>query len=414
MSDDEIKQLCLVDIDKILHCYGKILKDYPPMPLATKGDSSLLTERVIREELNFSRDDFKKNASNMLAIATPEQRYAFDKIVTAVYCDEGVFFFVCGHGGTEKIFLWNLMSVEIRSRGDIVLNVALSGIASLLLPNGRTAHSRLKIPLNITEDFVCNIKPSFPQAMLLLKAKLIIWDETLMVETLDKFFLSFYEDRDKISSFNHEFILPLEVLSGDNMDGESEICLPGDIVIPSLDQAFDELVHFSYSNILENMSSKDFFKARTILAPTLDIVEKINNHLMVIIPGGEKLYLSLDSIRMDEGNIESQLDLYGPELLNSINYSGLPPHKLILKVGVSVMLLRNIDRSSGLYNGTRLQVRKLENHVIECEVLTGNNIGHIAFIPRMNMVPTNETVPIRFQRRQFSIIVSFAMTINKS
>ncbi|RYR77566.1 uncharacterized protein [Arachis hypogaea] len=181
MSDDEIKQLCLMDIDKILHSYGKTLKDYPPMPLATEVDNSLLTERVIREELNFNRDDLKKNASDMLAIATPEQRYAFDKIVTAVYCDEEGFFFVYGHGGTGKTFLWNLMSAEICSRGDIVLNVASSGIASLLLPNGRTAHSRFKIPLNITEDSICNIKPGSPQAMLLLRAKLIIWDEAPMV-----------------------------------------------------------------------------------------------------------------------------------------------------------------------------------------------------------------------------------------
>ncbi|XP_072064185.1 uncharacterized protein [Arachis hypogaea] len=117
---------------------------------------------------------------------------------------------------------------------------------------------------------------------------------------------------------------------------------------------------------------------------------------------------------MDEGNMEIQLDLYGIELLNSINCSTLPPHKLILKVGVSVMLLRNIDQFSGLCNGTRLHIRNLRNHVIECEVLTGNNVGHIALIPRMNMVPTNETVPVRFQRRQFPIVVSFAMTINKS
>ncbi|XP_020970185.1 ATP-dependent DNA helicase PIF6-like [Arachis ipaensis] len=127
------------------------------------------------------------------------------------------------------------------------------------------------------------------------------------------------------------------------------------------------------------MSTKDFFKARPILAPTLDIVEEVNNHLMAIIPGGKKLYLSSDSIFMDEGNMESQLDLY-----------------------------------DGLCNGIRLQVRKLGNHVIECEVLTDNNVGHIALTPRMNMVPTNKTVPVRFQRRQFPIIVSFAMTINKS
>ncbi|XP_072087300.1 uncharacterized protein [Arachis hypogaea] len=114
MLDDEINQLCLIDIDKILHFYGKTMKDYLPMPLATEVDSSLLTERVIREELNFNRDDLKKNSSDMLAIAIPEQKYAFDKIVTAVYCDEGIFS-VYGHESTGKIFLWNLISAEIRS-----------------------------------------------------------------------------------------------------------------------------------------------------------------------------------------------------------------------------------------------------------------------------------------------------------
>ncbi|XP_057746484.1 uncharacterized protein LOC130965740 [Arachis stenosperma] len=208
-------------------------------------------------------------------------------------------------------------------------------------------------------------------------------------------------DQDETEQFGEWLLKVGDGLIGDNMDGESEICLPGDIVIPSSDQAFDELVHFSYPNSSDNMSSKDFFKARTILAPTLDIVKEVNNHLMDIIPGGKKLYLSSVSICMDEENMESQLDLYGPELLNSINYCGLPPHKLILKVGVPVMLLRNINQSSGLYNGIRQQVRKFRNHVIECEILTGNNVGHIAMIPRMNMVPTNATVTVRFQRRHF-------------
>jgi ATP-dependent DNA helicase PIF1 len=32
----------------------------------------------------------------------------------------------------------------------------------------------------------------------------------------------------------------------------------------------------------------------------------------------------------------------------------------------------------------------------------------------MNMIPSNSQVGFRFQRRQFPIVVSFAMTINKS
>ncbi|XP_015932782.1 uncharacterized protein LOC107459082 [Arachis duranensis] len=145
-------------------------------------------------------------------------------------------------------------------------------------------------------------------------------------------------DYDETKQFGEWLLKVSDDLIGDNIDGETEICLPEDIVIPSSDQTFDESVHFSYPNILENMSSNDFFKARTILVPTLDIVEKVNNHLMAIILGGEKLYLSSDLICMDKGNMENQLDLYGPELLNSINCSGFPLHKLILMVGVPACL----------------------------------------------------------------------------
>ena len=69
--------------------------------------------------------------------------------------------------------------------------MASSGIASLLLPNGRIAHSRFKILLNINEDSTCSIKQGSPHRRLLNKAKLIIWDEAPMLskycyEALDK------------------------------------------------------------------------------------------------------------------------------------------------------------------------------------------------------------------------------------
>ena len=79
------------------------------------------------------------------------------------------------------------------------------------------------------------------------------------------------------------------------------------------------------------------------------------------------------------------------------------------------MLLRNIDQSKGLCNGTRLRIRRLGNHVIEGAILNGKKkIGEVVLILRMTMIPNNETLPIKFQRRQFPLIVSFAITINKS
>ncbi|KAK2655049.1 hypothetical protein Ddye_008101 [Dipteronia dyeriana] len=91
------------------------------------------------------------------------------------------FFFSYGCGGTGKTFIWKTISAAFRSKEEIVLNVALSGIASLLLPGGRTAHSRLSIPIQIHEDSTCNIKQGSSQAELLSKKKLIIWDEASMV-----------------------------------------------------------------------------------------------------------------------------------------------------------------------------------------------------------------------------------------
>ncbi|RYR53309.1 hypothetical protein Ahy_A06g028333 [Arachis hypogaea] len=64
ISDDEIKQLCLMDMDKILYSYGKTLKDYPPMTLETKADSSLLTKRAFDELVHFSYPNILENMSS--------------------------------------------------------------------------------------------------------------------------------------------------------------------------------------------------------------------------------------------------------------------------------------------------------------------------------------------------------------
>lgn len=90
--------------------------------------------------------------------------------------------FVSAFGGTKKTFLWNILGAAIRSIGDIVLNVASSGIAALLLSGGRTAHSRFGIPLSVNEFTTCSMmKKGTHQAELMQPAKLIIWDEVPMM-----------------------------------------------------------------------------------------------------------------------------------------------------------------------------------------------------------------------------------------
>ncbi|XP_071687955.1 uncharacterized protein [Rutidosis leptorrhynchoides] len=68
----------------------------------------------------------------------------------------------------------------LRARGKIVLALASSGIASLILPSERTAHSQFKFPLDLTDESMCNIKKNTQMAKLIESTDLIIWDEAPM------------------------------------------------------------------------------------------------------------------------------------------------------------------------------------------------------------------------------------------
>ena len=70
---------------------------------------------------------------------------------------EGLFF-VYGHGGTGKTYLYKTIIASLHSKKHIVLVDASSGISTLLLPGGRTAHSRFQIPINPLENATCDIK----------------------------------------------------------------------------------------------------------------------------------------------------------------------------------------------------------------------------------------------------------------
>lgn len=106
--------------------------------------------------------------------------------------------------------------------------------------------------------------------------------------------------------------------------------------------------------------------------------------------------------------------MYPIEFLNSLNVSGLPPHKLTLKVNQPIILLRNIDPLNGLCNGTRLICRKFYQNLIEAEILIGNFAGKIVYISKSPIILTESNLPFQFQRLQFPIRPAFAMTINKS
>lgn len=76
-------------------------------------------------------------------------------------------FFLCGPGGGGKTFVINNVLRRVRSRGDVAIAIAASGIAATLLDGGATAYSRFKIPLDADTQSTSSIKAHTTEAELL-------------------------------------------------------------------------------------------------------------------------------------------------------------------------------------------------------------------------------------------------------
>ncbi|XP_023734360.2 uncharacterized protein LOC111882234 [Lactuca sativa] len=489
LNEDQLKNLTLFEIEQVLLQNNSSLKNYKNMPIPDLDSVSSSNNQLITEELEYDITAMKTEFDRMFLALTNEQRHIFLDIMSAVKENKGGVFFVYGYGGTGKTFLWKTISAAIRKDCHIVLNVASSGIASLLLPGGRTAHSRFIIPFELTEDSVCRINPDSDLASLLRKTSLIIWDEAPMVhkhafEALDRSLKDVFKSENssnsdipfggKVIVFGGDFRQILPVIPGGsrqnivnaslsssylwqhckihkltkNMrltvgrdqsdiqkigdfanwlldigegklgginDGETVIDIPDDILINDAHDPIGSLIEFVYPSILDMYNNTSYFQERAIVAPKNEVVQEINDRLLLKFPGDEVEYLSSDSICQSEF-VHDQFDanLYSPDVLNGLKVSGLPNHKLVLKIGVPVMLLKNIDQKNGLCNGTRLQVISLGKRVIEARIISGTNIGNHTFILRMSLTPSEKKIPFKFRRRQFPLAVCFAMTINKS
>uniref|UniRef100_A0A8D9BCK9 ATP-dependent DNA helicase n=1 Tax=Cacopsylla melanoneura TaxID=428564 RepID=A0A8D9BCK9_9HEMI len=174
----------------------------------------------------------------------------------------------------------------------------------------------------------------------------------------------------------------------------------------TLASSTQDLIDLVFPDIGTKFTDKDWLSSRAILAPKNSDVNAINSTIQDKIPGEYKTYTSLDTM-MNQDEVVN----YPTEFLNSLDIPGVPPHELRLKVGVPIILLRNIHPPE-LCNGTRLAVKKLMNNVIEATIIKGKFKGKDVLLPRLPIIPSD--VPFEFKRVQFPIRPAFAMTINKA
>nr|XP_020179791.3 ATP-dependent DNA helicase PIF1-like [Aegilops tauschii subsp. strangulata] len=411
---ESIEQMVLRDISDILYSMGKDIScfDLPEMLDGTELAGSNCREVIEEMSINIDPEHL-----DLYATLNCEQRLAFDEIMHHVLQKKSKVFFIDGPGGTGKTHLYKALLAKVCSMGLIAIATATSGIAASIMPGGRTAHSRFKIPVNIHDDSLCSFSKQSGTAELLRRASLIIWDEVAMtkrqaVEALDR---SLQDITGVLSPFGGKVI----VLGGDftqvlpvvrrgiraqitdatlkksylwrcikqiklwrNMRAQSDpwfsdfllrigdgteesigqdyVRLPDEIVVPYIDpkHSVSKLINDIFPSLGQNGISPSYISTRAILSTKNEYVDELNEKLIDRFPGEEQIYYSFDSAVDDPHNY------YPPEFINSLTPNGLPPHVLRLKINCPVILLRNLDPFNGLCNGTRLIIRAFQENAI--------------------------------------------------
>lgn len=325
----------------------------------------------------------------------------------------------------------------------------------------------LQIPIDTnTEAMVCNIKKNSSRAELLNNAEILIWDEISMmnrkyIEAVNRTLQDIRENKNLMGGLlvvlAGDFRQTLPVVKRGTIMDEINACLKSSTLwkyvqpfhlkqnmrvkqahiraneftdyllkigngtansnfnnetielkqhFGNLHTTQEELLQSVYPNLNINISNHQWISERAILAITNEIVDNINLKIMQTVNGEMKTYYAIDSIANEDEAV-----MFPQEFLNSLQPCGMPQYKLCLKIGIPIMLLRNLDPPK-LCNGTRLIIKKLYNHVIEATIISGQHKGEDVLIPRIPLI-SNENV-IEFKRLQFPIKIAFVLTINKS
>ena len=165
---------------------------------------------------------------------------------------------------------------------------------------------------------------------------------------------------------------------------------PDFIDIPPECNITDNIVDSVYGDMSGDLHDK------VILTPKNDATLKLNDDILEKLTGEPRIYLSCDIASCDD---PTEAANYPLEFLNSTTPSGMPQHRLCLKPGCIIMLLRNLDIRNGICNGTRVIVRHLHEHSIDAEVLSSSQLGKRVLIPCITLAPNDVNLPFILERR---------------
>lgn len=465
--DEEVTGAILSDIELILFRNGSSLRNFQSMPQDVHLPAS---NQSGPDNVELTQD--RNYAEQMARTLNDAQRHAYDAVIQAVTdldnqsaaCQPKCFF-IDGPGGSGKTYLYRTIITSVEASNREVIATATSGVAALLLPHGRTTHSAFKVPIPVTATSTCNIPLHTKVAREVLRASVVIVDEAPMMqktvyEAIDRSFRDIMKEKDsrlaqvpfggKIMILGGDFRQMLPVIPRGSRRAVVEACVnqsnlweyfrvfhltanvrvgpellewsnyllsvgegQGGESIPVPEpvhkvSTVDELIQA----VFPDMNDPTTFNGRAILTLLNTDVSMINDKVLRAFPGDAREYQSVDEIPPGE---VSNVSLYPTEFLNTIEDATVPAHKLRLKIGCIVLLLRNLDTTRGLCNGTRLRVDGFYPRMLKVTIVSeGAFYGQQVLLPRIALYPSETRLPFQFKRLQFPVRLAFAVTINKS
>ena len=180
-----------------------------------------------------------------------------------------------------------------------------------------------------------------------------------------------------------------------------------------IEKSRNDAAEFAFGDISTKSASSEwleFISKRAILATTNECVNEINNLCLQKMLGDDIVLPSAEStVNPDDATH------YPVEYINSLQDSGIPPHRLTLKLNAVIMFLRNLNINGGLCNGTKLTIQDVINdRLIKATIATGKGKGGTVLIQKIVMQPADENqFGFEWQRLQFPVRVSFVMTVHK-
>ena len=462
-SSIECHEWLLCELKKILEATSSGLKHVGlPEPEKIKRMS-----KAFFHEYNWDMSVLQEDQKVAIKNLTKEQENIFKVITASVETNDGQTFFIDAPGGSGKSYTANCIMNHVRLSKTLVLACASSGIAATVLKGGSTAHNKFQIPIDLTEDTVCDIREGTDRYKLILDTKLVIWDEAPMmhrfaVDAVDNMFSRIKNDQRSFGGVTVVFMgdwrqtLPVVPLAskeqkiastllfaqcwrnskvlrltknlrikkhgGDSswssylltvgegklptetINGIEYTKVPKSMVIES--GKITDLVEAVYPNLSTNYNNNMWLYDRAVICPKNEDVAEINKFVLDLFPGDPYFFYSIDQV--------NDHDARAPlEVINKLTPQGMPLHVISLKVGAIIMLLRNLNPAEGHCNGTRYVVTNLAQHVIEAIIPDGLHKGKILFIPRIFNTPPKNFTP-NMTRIQFPIKLAFAITSNKS